>query len=37
MDLFLSPEKVILDGIFMFRESEKSLKKTPRVYLFYGW
>ena len=28
MDLFLSMEKVMLDGLFMFRESKKNIKKT---------
>lgn len=29
MDLFSSLEKVMLDDIFMFREFEKNLMKTP--------
>jgi hypothetical protein len=31
---FTSPEKVNSHGLFMFRESEKNLKKTPRVFFF---
>jgi hypothetical protein len=31
---FMKPKEGKLNGIFMFRESEKNLKKTPRVLFF---